>query len=108
MNKPKLSQSVGCFGLKWLDGGKYEITREKEYLQCALDGMKKNGFDAIELSTAGPWNFEEERANYPWIKTAIQMIKRSNLETVIANGNEPQNLIRAIKGEKIGTRVISE
>ena len=40
--------------------------------------------------------------------TAIQMIKRSNLETVIANGNEPQNLIRAIKGEKIGTRVISE
>ena len=32
----------------------------------------------------------------------------SYLETVIANGNEPQNLIRAIKGEKIGTRVISE
>ena len=40
--------------------------------------------------------------------TAIQMIKRSNLETVIANGNEPQNLIKAIKGEKIGTRVIIE
>lgn len=40
--------------------------------------------------------------------TAIQMIKRSNLETVIANGNEPQNLVKAINGEKIGTRVISE
>ena len=40
--------------------------------------------------------------------TAIQIIKRSNLETVIANGNDPQNLIRAIKGEKIGTRVICE
>lgn len=40
--------------------------------------------------------------------TAIQMIKRSNLETVIANGNKPQNLVKAIKGEKIGTRVISE
>ncbi len=40
--------------------------------------------------------------------TAIQMIKRSNLETVIANGNEPQNLFKAINGEKIGTRVISE
>lgn len=40
--------------------------------------------------------------------TAIQMIKRSNLETVIANGFEPQNLIKAINGEKIGTRVISD
>ncbi|MBR5503657.1 MAG: UMP kinase [Methanobrevibacter sp.] len=40
--------------------------------------------------------------------TAIQMIKRSNLETVIANGFEPENLIKALNGEKIGTRVISE
>ena len=40
--------------------------------------------------------------------TAIQMIKRSNLETVIANGFEPENLVKAINGEKIGTRVISE
>ncbi|WP_297980258.1 UMP kinase [uncultured Methanobrevibacter sp.] len=40
--------------------------------------------------------------------TAVQMIKRSNLETVIANGNKPENLIKAINGEKIGTRVISE
>lgn len=40
--------------------------------------------------------------------TAVQMIKRSNLETVIANGNNPENLIKAINGEKIGTRVISK
>ncbi|MBQ3472583.1 MAG: UMP kinase [Methanobrevibacter sp.] len=52
---------------------------------------------------------EVKAGTYEFIDmTAIQMIKRSNLETVIANGNEPQNLIRAIKGEKIGTRVISE
>ena len=40
--------------------------------------------------------------------TAVQMIKRSNLETVIANGFEPENLIRAVNGEKVGTRVINE
>ena len=52
---------------------------------------------------------EVKAGTYEFIDmTAIQMIKRSNLETVIANGNEPQNLIKAIKGEKIGTRVISE
>ena len=52
---------------------------------------------------------EVKAGTYEFIDTtAIQMIKRSNLETVIANGNDPQNLIRAIKGEKIGTRVICE
>jgi len=40
--------------------------------------------------------------------TAIQMIKRSSLETVIANGNTPQNLVKAVNGEKIGTKIISE
>lgn len=38
--------------------------------------------------------------------TAIQMIKRSKLETVIANGNDPKNLIKVINGEDIGTRII--
>ena len=52
---------------------------------------------------------EVKAGTYEFIDTtAIQMIKRSNLETVIANGNDPENLIRAINGEKIGTRVISE
>ena len=40
--------------------------------------------------------------------TAVQMIKRSNLETVITNGFEPENLIKAVNGEKIGTRIINE
>ncbi len=40
--------------------------------------------------------------------TAIQMIKRSSLETVIANGYDSQNLIKAINGEEIGTKVISK
>lgn len=38
--------------------------------------------------------------------TAIQMIKRSSLETIIANGFEPENLIKAINGENIGTRIV--
>ena len=40
--------------------------------------------------------------------TAVQMIKRSNLETVITNGFEPENLIKAVNGETVGTRVLSE
>ena len=40
--------------------------------------------------------------------TAVQMIKRSDLETVITNGFEPENLIRAVNGENIGTRIINE
>lgn len=38
--------------------------------------------------------------------TAVQMIKRSKLDTVIANGFEPENLIKVINGEKIGTKII--
>ena len=38
--------------------------------------------------------------------TAVQMIKRSKLDTVIANGFEPKNLIKVINGEKIGTKII--
>ena len=40
--------------------------------------------------------------------TAVQMIKRSDLETVITNGFEPENLIKAVNGEPIGTRIINE
>ena len=40
--------------------------------------------------------------------TAVQMIKRSDLETVIANGYDPENLIKAINGENIGTKVINK
>jgi uridylate kinase len=40
--------------------------------------------------------------------TAIQMIKRSSLKTVIANGYDSQNLLRVINGDKIGTTIIPE
>ncbi|KZX17412.1 UMP kinase [Methanobrevibacter filiformis] len=38
--------------------------------------------------------------------TAIQMIKRGKLETIIASGENPQNLIKAVNKEKIGTKII--
>ena len=41
-------------------------------------------------------------------KTAVEMIKRSDLETIITNGFEPENLIKAVNGENVGTRVLSE
>lgn len=40
--------------------------------------------------------------------TAIQMIKRSSIETVIANGHTPENLTKVINGEDIGTKIINE
>lgn len=40
--------------------------------------------------------------------TAIQMIKRSSIETVIANGYTPENLTKVINGEAIGTKIINE
>jgi len=39
--------------------------------------------------------------------TAIQMIKRASFDTVIANGEDPKNLIKAVNKEKIGTRIIN-
>ena len=98
-----------------------------EYVQAdllvnltAVDGLytkdpkKYDDAELIEEITASDMmeiisGNEVKAGTYEFIDTtAIQMIKRSNLETVIANGNDPQNLIRAIKGEKIGTRVICE
>ena len=38
--------------------------------------------------------------------TAIQMLKRSGIRTVIVNGNSPENIIEAIDG-KIGTTIYS-
>ncbi|MCC7553528.1 MAG: UMP kinase [Methanobacteriaceae archaeon] len=37
--------------------------------------------------------------------TAIQMIKRSSIRTVIANGYTPKNLLKIINGENIGTTI---
>jgi uridylate kinase len=40
-------------------------------------------------------------------QTAVGIIKRSNIKTVILNGHDPQNLVRAIQG-KIGTTIVPE
>lgn len=40
--------------------------------------------------------------------TALQMIKRSSLKTVIANGYNSENLIKVLSNEKIGTEIIPE
>lgn len=83
-------------GLYTKDPNKYDDAELIEEI-TASDMMEIIGGNEVK---AGTYEFID--------MTAIQMIKRSNLETVIANGNEPQNLIKAINGEKIGTRVISE
>ncbi len=36
---------------------------------------------------------------------AVRMLKEKRMETIVVNGFRPENLIAAIKGEKIGTRV---
>lgn len=38
--------------------------------------------------------------------TAAQMIERSNIPTIIANGDDPNNLIKIINGEKVGTKIV--
>ncbi len=40
--------------------------------------------------------------------TAIQMIRRSALESIIVNGDNPENLVKAMNGEKIGTKIVSK
>ena len=79
MFKPKLSVSVGYFGLEWLKNGGYKIIRRENEFKEIVSKMQKCGFDAIEFGTAGPWNFEEERENLPHIKTAIKVIKDSGI-----------------------------
>jgi len=45
--------------------------------------------------------------NYPLLDlTAINILKRSKVRTVILNGKDPRNIIKAVRGEKIGTRIV--
>ncbi|MGZ7159307.1 MAG: UMP kinase [Methanobacterium sp.] len=41
-------------------------------------------------------------------QTAIQIIKRSKIKTIIVNGEDPNNLQKATRGEKIGTTIIPD
>ncbi len=76
MYKLKPSMSVSCFTFKWIDQAnhKYEIIKKYDFVENKLKEMSENGFEAIELGTAGPWNLEEEKQNYPFIKDFIKMV----------------------------------
>jgi uridylate kinase len=52
-------------------------------------------------------NKEAKAGTYEFLDmTAIQMIRRASFETIIANGDYPENLIKAVKKENIGTRIV--
>ena len=64
-------------------------------------------FSADELMEIVSDN-DTKAGTYEFIdKTAIQIIKRSAIKTVIVNGNNPENVITAIT-EPIGTLITSE
>ncbi len=39
---------------------------------------------------------------------AIRVVGRSRIPTVIFNGNDPENLLRLVKGEKIGSKIVHD
>lgn len=82
MNKPKLSRSVNCFGLQWINQEKhlYKITHKVEFLKSTFKDMVESGFDAVELGTLGPWNREEELENYPFVEDAVKIIRDYGLD----------------------------
>lgn len=55
---------------------------------------------------------EEERAEAGTYKLfdppSLKIIKRSKLNVRVINGTEPKNILKAAKGEDIGTRIIAE
>lgn len=98
-----------------------------EYIQAdklinltSVDGMytkDPNKFDDAELvseiTATELLNFLSDKdvkaGTYEFFDTtAVQMIKRSDLETVITNGFKPENLIKAVNGENVGTKIINE
>ncbi|MHA1742892.1 MAG: UMP kinase [Candidatus Heimdallarchaeota archaeon] len=51
-------------------------------------------------------NQKTSAGNYPLFDlTALQIVLRSKIPLVFANGNNPENLLKAIKGENIGTEI---
>ena len=92
----KLINLTSVDGMYTKDPNKYDDAELIEEI-TATDMMDYiNGKD----TKAGTYEFFD--------MTAIQMIKRSSLETIIANGYEPKNLIKAVDGEKVGTKIINE
>ena len=79
MYKLNLGLSIPCFGLKWLEDKKYQITQLHEYVDEMTKSMKENDFSSMELSTAGAWNLIEEEENFPAVKEFVKIIKRNGV-----------------------------
>ncbi len=96
INADKLINLTSVDGMYTKDPNKYDDAELVNEITASdlLDFLK------IKEIKAGTYEFFDT--------TAVQMIKRSNLETIIASGNNPENLIKAINNEKIGTKVINK
>ena len=90
-----------CQSILWTDS----VT--KEVIQYEKKGAKKlDSIDVAQLRTilssegtrAGEYNLFD--------LVAIGIVERSKIPTVIFNGTNPENLIKAINKEKIGTKIV--
>ena len=92
----KLINLTSVDGMYNKDPNKYE---DAELIK-EITASEKMDFISGKDTKAGTYEFFD--------MTAIQMIKRSSIETVIANGYTPENLTKVINGEDIGTKIINE
>ena len=92
----KLINLTSVDGMYNKDPNKYE----DEELIKEITASEMMEFISGKDTKAGTYEFFD--------MTAIQMIKRSSIETVIANGYTPENLTKVINGEDIGTKIINE
>ncbi|MFW9845778.1 MAG: UMP kinase [Candidatus Thorarchaeota archaeon] len=74
-----------------------------------LDGAKKldsvNLDDLTEILSGSGSRAGEYKLFDP---VAIRIVGRSKIPTVIFNGNDPKNVLRIIKGESIGTKIVHD
>ena len=61
---------------------------------------------AIKFSELSKYGVKGEPGSYGILdKTAIGIIKKNKIKTIIINGGNPKNLLKAIKGRGIGTSI---
>ncbi len=71
-------------------------------------GKYKNAkrLDKISFSELGRYAVEGSPGNYGILdKTAMGFIAKYKIRTIVMSGKPPENLLRAMKGEKIGTEI---
>ncbi|MBR5439422.1 MAG: sugar phosphate isomerase/epimerase [Clostridia bacterium] len=79
MYKLKSSITASYFGIERFDNGGYQIIRKDKEFCSFLEEMIDCGFEAIEFETAAPWNKEEEKENYPYVKQIAKKITESGI-----------------------------